>query len=85
LTRTVNHPKTPSVMSEPPEHVWRFTNRYGEAWEFTFNASKREGTLRGSDVNWKSYRVVGGQVAGVILNDEEIKWLRQAWSEATKT
>jgi hypothetical protein len=32
----------------------------------------------------KSYRVVGGQVPGLILNDEEIQWLRQAWAEAIR-
>ncbi len=72
-------------MSKPLKHVWRFWNRYGEAWEFTFDASKREGMLRGSDVDWQSYRVVGGLAPRLILNDEETKWLRQAWSKATKT
>lgn len=74
---------TPEIPPSPA-HVWRFTNRYGEAWEFTYDASKNEGTLRGSDVDWQNYRVVGGQVAGLILNDEEIYWLRQACAEAVK-
>jgi hypothetical protein len=69
-------------MPPSPAYVWRFTNRYGETWEFTYDAVKKEGVLRGSDVEWKSYRVVGGQVPGLILNDGEIRWLRQAWSEA---
>jgi hypothetical protein len=69
-------------MPESSEHVWRFTNCYGEAWEFTYDALKKEGTLRGSDVDWKSYSVAGGRVSGLILKEEEIQWLRQAWSEA---
>jgi hypothetical protein len=70
-------------MPDSTAHVWRFTNRYGEAWEFRYDAKNREGVLRGSDVDWQSYRVVGGQVPGLMLNNEEIQWLRQVWSEAT--
>ena len=60
-----------------------FTNRYGEEWKFKYDPLKKEGSLRGSDVGWKEYRVVEGQVTGLILNDEEIQWLRKAWAEAT--
>ena len=70
---------------DPAAHTWHFTNRYGEEWKFTFDPAKREGSLSGSDVNWEVYRVVGGQAIGLLLNDEEIQWLRQAWSEATKS
>ena len=69
-------------MAEPQQHVWLFTNRYGEAWEFRYDPKKREGVLRGSDIDWQSYRVIGGHAPGLILNDEEIYWLRRAWSEA---
>ena len=68
---------------ERANHRWRFANRYGEQWEFQYDQTRKEGILRGSDVDWKSYRVIGGHVPGLILNDEEILWLRQAWSEAT--
>ena len=61
----------------------RFTNRYGEQWEFEFDLATGEGTLRGSDVDWEAYRVVDGNAIGLILNDEEIQWLRKAWAEAT--
>jgi hypothetical protein len=69
-------------MPEPANHVWRFVNRYGEQWEFKYDGNLNEGVLRGSDVDWHSYRVIEGRVPGLILNDEEIRWLRQAWSEA---
>ncbi len=39
-----------------------FTNRYGEAWEFLYDPCKREGLLRGADVDWQEYRVLDGQV-----------------------
>ena len=61
----------------------RFTNRFGEEWEFKYDPQKKEGVLRGSDVGWQDYRVVEGRVPGLILNDEEIQWLRNAWAEAT--
>ena len=63
----------------------RFTNRYGEEWEFEYDPLKKEGILRGSDVNWQDYRVVEGRVPGLILNEEEMQWLRRAWAEATTT
>ena len=63
----------------------RFTNRYGEEWEFEYDPLKQEGVLRGSDVEWQNYPVIEGQVPGLILNDEEIRWLRRVWREATAT
>ena len=61
----------------------RFTNRYGEQWEFEFDVATAEGTLRGSDVDWEAYRVEDGNAIGLILNDEEVQGLRKAWAEAT--
>jgi hypothetical protein len=61
----------------------RFRNRYGEEWVFEYDPAKGEGGLRGSDVDWEEYRVVGGRAEGLILNDDEILWLRKAWAEAT--
>jgi len=63
----------------------QFTNQYGEEWEFTYDSLTKEGVLRGSDVGWQEYRVIEGRVPGLILNDEEIRWLRRAWAEATAT
>jgi len=61
----------------------RFTNRYGEEWQFAYEPITGEGIVRGSDVDWREYRVVEGQAIGLLLNDEEIQWLRKAWAEAT--
>jgi len=61
----------------------RFTNRYGEEWEFEYDPIKGEGLLRGSDVDWQEYRVIEGLAPELVLNNEEIEWLRKAWSEAT--
>ena len=59
-----------------------FINRYGEKWKFKYDPIKKEGILCGSDVGWREYPVVEGQVPGLILNDEEIRWLRKVWTEA---
>ena len=60
----------------------RFTNRYGERWVFVYDPATGEGILRGSDVDWEEYRVIQGKVDGLILNDEEIRWLRRSWAAA---
>ena len=70
-------------MVAPRSYTSRFRNRYGEEWEFEYDSLKGEGILRGSDVDWQGYRLVGGLVPGLILNEEEISWLRKAWAEAT--
>ena len=70
-------------MIPPRLPVWRFTNRYGEDWEFTYDSDTGTGILRGSDVDWEEYSVVGGLAQGLILNEEEIAWLRKTWAEAT--
>ena len=70
-------------MTGPQPYTSRFSNRYGEEWEFQYDYLRGEGVLRGSDVDWQEYHVVGGRVQGLVLNDEEITWLRGAWAEAT--
>ena len=61
-----------------------FTNRYGEEWEFEYDPGRGEGILRGSDVDWQEYRIIGGQAPGLILNEEEIQWLQKTWTELTR-
>ena len=70
---------------EPGQFASRFTNQYGDEWEFEYDYGKRKGLLRGSDVDWRSYVVIDGQARGLILNEEEIQWLRAKWSEATSS
>ena len=70
-------------MSAPRLPAWRFTNRYGEKWEFVYDSDTGVGILRGSDVDWKEYPVAGGLAQGLILNEEEIAWLRKTWAQAT--
>ena len=62
--------------------TWRFTNRYGEKWEFVYDPVTGQGILRGSDVDWQDYPVVSGLAQGLILNEDEIAWLRKTWAEA---
>ena len=70
-------------MVAPNIYRSRLINRYGEAWECEYDPSTEEGVLRGTDVDWQEHRVLDGQVPDLILNDEEIRWLRTAWKEAT--
>jgi hypothetical protein len=70
-------------MVAPRIYKSQMVNRYGEAWEFEYDALKGEGLLRGEDVDWEEYRVIDGRVPELILNEEEIQWLRAAWREAT--
>jgi len=62
----------------------RFANRYGEAWIFQYDRDTGEGILRGEDRDWQECRVVEGRAVGLILNEEEIQWLRASWMDATK-
>ncbi len=70
------------MMTDPARYISRFTNRYGEEWQVEYDCSRAEGILSGSDVDWQKYRVVEGRSLGLILNEEEIQWLRKAWLEA---
>lgn len=70
-------------MVAPRAYAFRFTNRCGEEWVFEYDPTKGQGVLRGSDVDWQEYRVIDGRVPGLILNDEETLWLREAWAAAT--
>jgi hypothetical protein len=69
-------------MNAPHLFTRRFTNRYGEEWEFVYDSDTSTGILRGADVDWDVYPVVGGSVQGLILNEEEIAWLQRTWVEA---
>ena len=59
-----------------------FANRYGGKWIFEYYYATGKGILKGSDVDWQSYDVVDGRAPDLILNNEEILWLRRAWHEA---
>ena len=70
-------------MIAPQLYTLRFRNRYGEEWVFEYDPSNGQGVLRGSDVDWQQYPVIDGRVSGLILNDEEILWVHEAWASAT--
>jgi hypothetical protein len=70
-------------MKAPRIYKSQMKNRYGEAWEFEYDPLTGEGQLRGQDVDCEEYRVINGRVPELILNEEEIQWLRAAWREAT--
>jgi hypothetical protein len=70
-------------MAENEPLVQKFRNRYGEDWEFEYYPDRREGILRGSDIDWEEHAVVEGHAPGVVLNEEELSWLRAVWISAT--
>jgi Uri superfamily endonuclease len=76
-------PRRTSAMGEGKIYTSGFVNRYGEEWRFEYDSSTGEGILKGSDVNWQPYRVVNGHAVGLLLNEEELAWLKKAWAEAT--
>ena len=69
-------------MSEKKVYTSEFKNRYGEEWIFEYNYATGKAMLKGSDVDYQSYPVVDGHAADLLLNNEEILWLRRAWAEA---
>ena len=62
---------------------WIYTNEYGEQWIFEYDSLTGEGILKGSEINWKSYKVIEGKVPGLLLNDGELIWLKETWKKAT--
>ena len=50
---------------------------------FEYDPLTGEGNLKGSDINWQSYRVIDGRATGLLLNEGELKWLKEAWNQAT--
>lgn len=70
-------------MVTPTRFTSCFSNRYGEEWEFVYDPARGEGVLRGSDVDWQEYPVVAGIAQGLVLNEEELQWLRKTWADAT--
>jgi hypothetical protein len=72
-----------SEMIEKRTYVSEFTNRYGEKWIFEYDYATRKGILRGSDVDCQSYPILGGRALDLVLNNEEILWLRKEWATAT--
>jgi hypothetical protein len=62
---------------------WVYTNEYCEEWIFEYDSLTGVGNLKGSDINWKNYKVIKGKVTGLLLNKGELEWLKQAWEQAT--
>ena len=70
-------------MTEGKNYCSMFTNEHGEEWQFEYSYGTGEGILKGSDVDWQTYRVVDGHALGLILSQEELLWLRKVWADAT--
>jgi len=69
-------------MSKRKNFRSKFTNRYGEEWQFEYDFARGQGILKGSDVDWQPYPVVDGHAIGLLLSKEELIWLRKVWADA---
>lgn len=69
---------------DPNLYIGYFENIHGEQWIFTYNRKTGEAERRGGDAGWNTRnKVTGGEVPGLVLNDEESKWLAACWQAAT--
>ena len=68
-------------MVGPRAYESQFKNRYGEEWQFHYCPATGEAAFRGVDVDWRECRVVRCVVPELVLNEEEMTWLRAAWAE----
>jgi hypothetical protein len=76
----------PGIVDADPKrfYVGYFHNGCGEQWVFVYDRKTGRGTLRGGDTGWaQRHRVVKGMVASLVLNAEEMLWLRACWAAAT--
>ena len=65
-------------------YIGYFENPFGEQWVFTYDRQSRRAVLRGGDAGWETeFEVIDGGVAGLVLGEEELTWLRACWSAAT--
>ncbi len=69
-------------MIEKKTYTSEFENRYGEKWIFEYDYTSGKAFLKGSDVDNQSYPVVDCRAQDLILNNEEILWLRSVWANA---
>ena len=60
----------------------QYKSDLGDKWVFTYDYGTNKGIITGSDVNWEEYRVINGRAVGLLLSDEESKWLRESWDKA---
>ncbi len=69
--------KPPSVDGdEPNTYHGYFENRYGEQSIFVHKRATGEAVVFCGDAGWTAYRVVNGQVEGLVLAPEERIWLQ---------
>lgn len=69
-------------MNEKKTYTSEFKNRYGEQWIFEYDYATGKAFLKGSDVDHQSYSVIDGRAPDLLLNNEEILWLRRTWANA---
>lgn len=68
--------------AEPNYYRGYFENAHGDQAIFLHNKVTNESDLFLGDAGWKRFRVVNGNVEGLILSEEELTWLRACWRAA---
>jgi hypothetical protein len=72
--------------SEANRYLGYFENEHGEQAIFVYDRTRRVGTLSLGDAGWdRSYPVVEGTAAGIVLGATEQAWLAACWKAATLT
>jgi hypothetical protein len=74
MTGTLKPPRITDA--EPNYYRGYFENAHGEQAIFVHNRATNESDLFLGDVGWKRFRVTDRNVEGLILNEEEVLWLR---------
>ena len=71
-------------LKKQKKDTWEYTNEYGEQWIFEYDPTSGEANLKGSDIDWQSHQVINGKANGLILNEGELKWLKETWEKVTE-
>ena len=87
LTIRNNHSPScgdPPILNNSADcYVGYFENVHGEQWVFTYDRLTKTATLRGGESGWNTvYKVRDGEVPELVLNKNEIGWLRACWNSA---
>ena len=69
---------------KPNQYRGYFENVHGEQTIFIFDREIAQATLYVGDADWEtSWEVCDGSVPGLIMDRQELMWLRACWEAAT--
>ena len=74
----------PRIEERSGQYLGYFENRYGEQMIFVFDQESDTGQLYAGDAGWETpYEVMDGVARGLVMEPEEVLWLRACWAAAT--